>query len=993
MEFKYNPGFSSDADLIESFVVRKPYLEMILENLRENTRSANQHVLVVGARGTGKTMLVRRVAAEVRTDSQLDAQWYPLVFAEESYQITSVGEFWLEALFHVADQTQNANWQTVYEDLRTEADEMRLRQRALAQLMDFADAQGKRILLVVENLNMLFAEQLGKHNDWELRHTLQNEPRLMLLGTATQRFEQIEAIQQAWFEFFTIYQLEALSLEDCRVLWTSTTGKSINENRIRPIQILTGGNPRLMRILIDFAMDLSLKDLMANLSQLIDEHTDYFKSHLDNLAAAERKVFIALLDLWDPKGARDIATIARMNVSQVSSLLNRLASRGAVMVVQAKGRKKLYQATERLYNIYYLMRRRSHPSSRVRAAVTFIVNFYQGNELVDATAKLANEACLLNPTERADHFYAYKGILDATTRAELREKLLIATPKTFLSASDAPEFLRQLITFSTQDQHTEGWQEFTQAEELFQLGRYEEVIFILDELISRFENHTELPLLEILAKAILNKGVTLGRMGCSKEAIALYDEVIHRFGSRTELPLLEQLAKTLYNKGVTLGSMGCSKEAIALYDEVIRRFGSRTELPLLEQLAMTLLNKGVNLDKLGYSKEAIALYDEVIRRFESHTELPLLETLAKALFNKGVSLDKLGCSEEAIMVYDEVIRRFGNCTELPFLEQLVCALLNKGVNLGYLGRSEEAITIYNEAIRHLEDRSEVPLLALLVSTLVNKGFRLDKIGRSEEAITVYDEVIRRLESRTELLLVEQIAKALYNKGITLGNLGRSEEAIAMFDEVIRRFENRTELPLLNPLANALVAKGFTLISLGLLEEAITMFDEVIRHFENRTELPLLDPVTIALVNKGAALFGLGRLEEAEQFVRKSLEIVSTSWRANYLLASLLLSQKKWAELWNIVPTMLTYLEDEEVSEPIINLVVQIAATGHAAKILQIVSEAEVAPDLEPLIVGLQIFLGEQPLVAQEILEIGQDVAQRIREVQQVLQEAESLTPN
>jgi AAA ATPase domain len=281
MEFKYNPGFSSDADLIESFVVRKPYLDLILENLRENTGSANQHVLVVGARGTGKTMLVRRVAAEVRTDLQLNGLWYPLVFAEESYQITSVGEFWLEALFHVADQTQDVSWQTVYEELRTEVDEKRLRQRALAQLMDFADAQGKRILLVVENLNMLFAEQLGTHDDWELRHTLQNEPRLMLLGTATQRFEQIEAIQQAWFEFFTIYQLEALSLEDCRVLWTGITGKSVQDNRLKPIRILTGGNPRLLRILIDFAVDLSLKDLMGNLSQLIDEHTDYFKSHLD----------------------------------------------------------------------------------------------------------------------------------------------------------------------------------------------------------------------------------------------------------------------------------------------------------------------------------------------------------------------------------------------------------------------------------------------------------------------------------------------------------------------------------------------------------------------------------------------------------------------------------------------------------------------------------------------------------------------------------------
>jgi tetratricopeptide (TPR) repeat protein len=867
MEFKYNPGFSSDADLIESFVVRKPYLDLILENLRENTGSANQHVLVVGARGTGKTMLVRRVAAEVRTDPQLNGLWYPLVFAEESYQITSVGEFWLEALFHVADQTQDASWQSIYEELRTEVDETRLRQRALAQLMDFADAQGKRILLVVENLNMLFAEQLGSHDDWELRHTLQNEPRLMLLGTATQRLEQIEAIQKAWFEFFTIYQLEALSLEECRVLWMGITGKSVYDNRLKPIRILTGGNPRLLRILIDFAVDLSLKDLMGNLSQLIDEHTDYFKSHLDNLAAAERKVFIALLDLWDPKGARDIATIARMNVSQVSSLLNRLVSRGAVMVVQAKGRKKLYQASERLYNIYYLMRRRSHPSSRVRAAVTFMVSFYQGNELVDVTAKLANEACLLNPTERADHFYAYQGILNATQQPKLREELLKATPQTFLSAPDVPESLRQLLTVSPQDQQQEGWEEFTKVREFFDLGHFEDALTLLDSLINRFEVGAELPHLEGLAKALFSKGVILGSLGWSEEAIAVYDDLIRRLESCTELPLLEQLAKALFNKGTTLGSLGRLEDEIAVYDDLIRHVESRTELPLLEQLAKALVNKGARLGSLCRSEEAIAVYDDLIRRLESCTELPLLEQLANALFNKGVSLGSL--------------------------------------------------------------------------------------GRLEDEIAVCDDLIRRLESRTELPLLEQLAKALVNQGVSLGNLGRSEDEIVVYDDLIRRLESRTELPLLELLANVLVNKGFRLDSLG-------------------------------------------RSEEAEKSVRESLKIAPMSWRANGLLAHLLVSQQKWTELWNIFPNLLIALETEEAaSEPIINLLLKIAATGHAARVLQMVSESKIASDLEPLVVGLQIFLGEEPLVAQEILEIGQDVAQRIREKQQALQEVDivEVTPH
>jgi tetratricopeptide (TPR) repeat protein len=258
---------------------------------------------------------------------------------------------------------------------------------------------------------------------------------------------------------------------------------------------------------------------------------------------------------------------------------------------------------------------------------------------------------------------------------------------------------------------------------------------------------------------------------------------------------------------------------------------------------------------------------------------------------------------------------------------------------------------------------------------------------------VYDDLVRRFESRTELPLLEQLAKALFNKGDTLAHLGRSEEEIAAYDELIRRVESHTELPLLTALADALINKGYTLAQLGRSEEAVAVYDDLIRRFESRTELPLLELLAKALVNKGDTLDSLGRSEEAEKSVRESLKIAPMDWRANGLLARLLVSQQKWTELWNIFPNVLTVFETEAAaSEPIIDLLLQIAATGHADKVLPMMSESKIASDLEPLAVGLQLFLGEQPLVAQEILEIGQDVAQRIREKQQALQDIEIVDP-
>jgi tetratricopeptide (TPR) repeat protein len=440
--FKSNPAFLTRQELTEGFVVRQVDLELVLERIRENTGPSSQHMLLIGTRGMGKTTLVLRVETAIKEDPALEREWYPIRFSEESYEVSSAAEFWLEALGHLATQTGQERWKVAYRSLRQEGDDQRLFDQALARLLDYADESGKRLLLIVENLNMLLGDQISDDDAWSLRHTLLNERRIALLATATSRFSEIDESEKPFYELFWVYELEPLNTDECRALWKAVSGVEEEGNRIRPIQILTGGNPRLLAILASFASEGSLRTLISDLEYWVDEHTSYFKANLEQLPTKERKVYVTLANLWHPATSREVADMARMKINEVSALLNRLKQRGAV-TEQKSGRVGRYQVAERMYNIYYLMRQHSGRGDRVRAVVEFMILYYDHDNIARTMAAIGEEACRLAPDERTDHFFVYAGVLQRHPD-ELRREAVRATRPEFFALEGVPPVIYAL---------------------------------------------------------------------------------------------------------------------------------------------------------------------------------------------------------------------------------------------------------------------------------------------------------------------------------------------------------------------------------------------------------------------------------------------------------------------------------------------------------------------------------------------------------------------
>ena len=78
-----------------------------------------------------------------------------------------------------------------------------------------------------------------------------------------------------------------------------------------------------------------------------------------------------------------------------------------------------------------------------------------------------------------------------------------------------------------------------------------------------------------MAKALINKGITLGGLNHGEDAIAVYEDVLTRFGGTSEPVLREQVAMALINKGGILGTLNRRDDEVATYDDLLARFSSR----------------------------------------------------------------------------------------------------------------------------------------------------------------------------------------------------------------------------------------------------------------------------------------------------------------------------------------------------------------------------------------------------------------------------------
>ncbi len=1018
---KFNPGtFQSDEEVIEQFVVRERELDIVLEVLRGNTDSPScQHVLVVAPRGRGKTMLLARVAAQVNTDDHLSESLLPVRFMEESHEIFNLADFWLDTLLYLARESARHDsglaeeLRQTHDDLANRWHEESLADRAHAAVLEAADRLGKKLLLMVENLQALCGN-VDKDFGWKLRAVLQSEPQIMLVATATSRFEGLDDAEHPFFELFRIVALEPLATEECRRLWQVVSGDEVSKREIRPLEILTGGSPRLLVIVAGFAQHRSLRQLMEELVELIDEHTEYFRGHLEVLAKGERRVYIAVIDLWRPSRTGEIAARARMDVRTVSTLLGRLVIRGAV-IVEGSGKKRMYAAAERLYSIYYKLRRERDEAAIVANLIHFLVAFYEIGELYQMSEKLITEAeeskVIREGIERAvaetpqianafskealssiGHDIAPVGEISGKVRRLLTEIVDALEADAFEKAVELVD--RAIIWRKTSvvELSEPGIAALLVVKGIAQqsLGNFEAAIATYEKIVEHYGAKEDPQIQGSIAVALVNKGCVLGKLGELDGSISTFEEVVARFGTNCQPDLQPRVVGAQLKKGNTLEKLTKFPEAIATYDEVIERFGDSKAPYLQIPIARALSAKIDSKRQFGEHAAAIDACEELVARHGTDSASDLQVLVAYALSRKGEILRKRDELGKAIATYDEVVERFG-ISGAPELQLPVASALDiKGdiqrLQKNFLG----AMSSYNKVVVLYGDSDAPELQIPIAGALSKKGDTLRQEGDFAGAISVYEEVVARYGDSEVPELQVHVAWALVHKGDTQRLQGDPILAITTYDELVARFgaSDLSDLQLL--IAWALFNKGDTQIQLGDFPEAIAACDEIIDRFGSSDAPTLQYPIALAWSRKSMQQIEIGRAQEAlntcgELELRLGAltenEKNEFTWRTACVGALALMVQKNPRAAMETFRSAYSVFvpSDKTMMHEMLRIVPHLIANGASAHdLVEILSgDGNKSGALVPLVVALRQHVGEAVPAPAEVLEVAADIRKRI----------------
>jgi len=760
----YNPQLQ-DADTVEKlFVVRQKQFELLLSKiLQEKENSIPQHHLIIGQRGMGKTMLLKRIEVELHKE-QYRRRFIPLLYHEEQYNVKDLAVFWLNTLDALADslQSEKDQSQTVTNIDKTIRELSRkpaeiVSEEAYKYLMDICCNLHRRPVLLIDNIGLIFGRldngKETKTEQWALRKLLSENGAPIIVSGGVTLIDNVNNYGMPFYDSFQIQQLYKLDYEEFKKLLlnlatVTNSDKTIfdsiqrNSSRQESLLELTGGSPRLTVMLFEQISKGFSSNIYDDLEKLADSITPLYKARFEELPAQQQIIIDAIALNWDAISLNELSIATRMQNNQLSPQLRRLVNDGWIETTSAyKAKGNAYFISERFFNIYYLIRNSSRRhKDKVYCLSRFLECFYGKEDLEYISDTLLKQS--INSFEHMRLFLALSSVqaLESDRREKMQEKVFEA---------------------------------FSTNEELCNEFDFSEIYF-------------------------LSKGSSLLNSKHYNDAIDCFNKVINTNND-------EKCAWCL--KGESLRELKKYDDALVCADEFVTNFpneacawvakgGLLFEMERFDD-ALLCLNKAIEIDvkndlawkRKGEILKKMKRYDDAIECFDEANILNPKDLCIKC--NKAFALIGQQRFEEAIACFPDGVE--SDCTCEYFWNM-------KGGALFSLEQYEEAAVCYSEAIK-LDPRNEE---AWLWNSLC-----LYRMGKYKDAVDSCDKVIDINISN---------AVAWFGKGNCLTDMQQYNEAVACYNEAIK---------LNPDVSFFWSEKGYTLVNLQYFEEAIDCLDRAI----------------------------------------------------------------------------------------------------------------------------------------------------------------------
>lgn len=473
----HNPSRMKDAEIIATFAVRQRLLDHILADIAaEKPRSRALHHLIIGRRGMGKSTLLARIAAELRTVAY-SSRFIPLVFAEEQYSVDRLSKFWLNCLDSLADAHERTGDKAAAAAIDATicslppapaSQEEAAAKASLEAFLKAAESTARRPVLLVDNLQLVF-ERLPKAQQHVLRELLMRPGCPILIGASPSALPESQDYGAPFYDQFKVRYLERLSEDEMRQLMLHLAEVFdrpdvrdrvlAHPRRITVLRQLTGGNPRTTVTLFFLYAEDFAPGVFGDLQNLLDRVTPLYKALFEELSVQQQVIASAIANRWDPVTARQLSEDTGLPITGISPQLDRLERIGFIEKVSLHGQSSTgFLITERFFNVWFLMRLGSR---RDRQAVGYLTRCIES--LYDASER-ERMAMRLQDKQRMnleDHclVHALQPIVSRAIANDLRRHAELDALR--LKASEAHKQLEEIIDFDSIASETLQFAELT----------------------------------------------------------------------------------------------------------------------------------------------------------------------------------------------------------------------------------------------------------------------------------------------------------------------------------------------------------------------------------------------------------------------------------------------------------------------------------------------------------------------------------------------------